>query len=257
MTTPTVTTVTIGGKRHYEHPITGQQVPSVTSIIGVLDKPALPRWAAKEVAAFAVDNKASWVNLPDDAANDMLKAAPWRMRDKAADTGTNAHSILEMFATTGIPDIRSLPPGVPPVVVSGIAEFWLTFNPQVIACEQTVWNSTIGYAGSFDLIAVINGKTTLIDLKTGAGVYGSTALQLAAYAKGEEIITNDGTTTPMPVVEEYAVLHVPQNGKPWALVPMNVTDQEFNAFMMARGLFAWVTHREKPVVGKRTRKVAA
>lgn len=255
MTTPTVTTITIAGKRHYEHPITRQQVPSVTSIIGVLDKPALPRWAAKEVAAFAVGNKASWVNLPDDAANDMLKSAPWRMRDKAADTGTNAHSILEQFALHGVPTF--FPPDVPQSVISGLAEFWLTFQPHVIACEQTVWNSTIGYAGSFDLIAIINGKTTLIDLKTGAGVYGSTALQLAAYAKGEEIITADGTTIAMPVVEAYAVLHVPQNGKPWALVPMDVTDQEFNAFMMARGLFAWVTHREKPVVGKRTRKVAA
>lgn len=254
MTTPTVKTVTIAGKRHYEHPLTGQTVPSVTTILDVLDKPALTRWAANQVAAFAINNKSSWIDLPDDAANDLLKNSPWRTRDKAAATGTDAHWVLEQLAGGNVPDPKFTPPGIPPEVIAGIADFWLTFNPQVVAAEQTIWNATVAYAGSFDLIAVIDGKTTLIDLKTGSGVYGNMALQLAAYAHGEEIITADGQSSPMPVIEQYAILHVPQNGKPWAWVPIDVTDMEYNAFCMARGLYAWRTGREGSVVGKRTRK---
>lgn len=255
MTTPQVTTTTLGGKRHYIHPITGQTVPSVTTILDVLDKPALTRWAAKSVAEFAVANKDAWVGLPDDAATDMLKGSPWRTRDKAAATGTDAHSILESFANGVVPQF--LPPGVPTEVVNGLAEFWTTHTPKVIACEQTIWNSTIGYAGSFDLIAELDGVSTLIDLKTSSGVYGTMGLQLAAYARGEEIITAEGSTTAMPRIDAFAILHVPQNGKKWQLVPMDVTDMEYNAFIMARGLFAWRTERENSIVTKsRTRGAA-
>ena len=255
MTTPQVTTTTIAGKRHYIHPTTGQTVPSVTTILDVLDKPALTRWAAKSVAEFAVANKQSWIGLPDDAATDMLKGSPWRTRDKAAATGTDAHSILESFANGVVPAF--LPPGVPPAVVAGLAEFWTTHTPKVIACEQTVWNSAIGYAGSFDLIAELDGVPTLIDLKTSSGVYGTMGLQLAAYARGEEIIAPTGHSQPMPKVDAFAILHVPQNGKKWQLVPMDVTDAEFNAFIMARGLFAWRSGRENNIVVKsRTRGAA-
>ena len=255
MTTPQVATTTIAGKRHYIHPNTGQTVPSVTTILDVLDKPALTRWAAKSVAEFAVANKDSWTSLPADAAVDMLKGSPWRARDKAAATGTDAHSILESFANGVVPTF--IPPGVPAAVVSGLAEFWTTYQPKVIACEQTVWNATIGYAGSFDLIAELDGVPTLIDLKTSSGVYGTMGLQLAAYARGEQIIAPDGQVSPMPQVAAHAILHVPQDGKKWRLVPMDVTDAEFAAFCMARGLYAWRSTRENSIAAKVTRGRAA
>ena len=68
--------VTVGTGRGYVHPVTQVTVPSVTTILQVLDKPALPRWAAKSVAEFATANKNSWVNLPDDAAIDLLRVHP-------------------------------------------------------------------------------------------------------------------------------------------------------------------------------------
>ena len=121
MTTPKVETVSIGGQRHYVHPVTGQQVPSVTSILNVMDKPALVPWACKSVAEFAVANKDSWVGLPDDAAIDMLKKSPYRTRDKAASVGTDAHSVLELLANGIIPTF--IPPDVPQHVFNGIIEF--------------------------------------------------------------------------------------------------------------------------------------
>ena len=76
---PELKTVTIAGSRFYEHPVTGSQVPGVTTVIDTLSKPALPRWAAKETATFAVANRKSWEGLDDAAAIDLLKGAPWRM----------------------------------------------------------------------------------------------------------------------------------------------------------------------------------
>ena len=45
-------------------------------------------------------------------------------------------------------------------------EWWELFHVEPIAPEITVWNKTVGYAGTLDLVARINGRTCLIDYKT-------------------------------------------------------------------------------------------
>ena len=92
MTTPALAQNVKGKGRHYQHPKTGELVPSVTNIIGVLNKPALPRWAAKVVAEQAAAMKTSLPNLDDAEVVDMLKGAPWRSSTRAADSCFSASS---------------------------------------------------------------------------------------------------------------------------------------------------------------------
>ena len=54
MTTPEVKTIKRDGSRFYVDPVSGEKVPSVTSIVGCLPKRALQFWRGKMVAECAV-----------------------------------------------------------------------------------------------------------------------------------------------------------------------------------------------------------
>jgi len=56
MTTPEVKTIKRDGSRFYVDPVSGEKVPSVTSIVGCLPKRALQFWRGKMVAECAVED---------------------------------------------------------------------------------------------------------------------------------------------------------------------------------------------------------
>jgi hypothetical protein len=255
MTTPEVATVDVGGSRHYRVPGVEPLLPSVTSIIGALDKPALPRWAAIEAAKYAVENRAFLAQFSDEEQVKRIKGAPWSKSDKAANAGTDTHGVMERIAKRE--PITFIQAGTEHAVRS-VAEFWLEFRPRPIMVERTVVNATIGYAGSFDLIAEIagNGRTAMIDLKTGKNAYPDTALQLAAYGRAEFVADPDGSRAPMPAIDDYYVLHAPLVG-PWGLIPYEITDADYHAFLGAKVAFDWKRDRTKAVMGRRMRLAAA
>src|SRR5690606_18036550 len=164
-----------GRGRHYRHPVTGEDVPSVTNVIWVLDKPALPRWAAKVVAEQAWLLRGTLDELGRDEAVDVLKGAPWRKSTRAADRGTTIHDYLHARAQ-----------GVEPPELEGDAaryqkaadQFLDDYQPEFLYTEATVFGD--GYAGTFDFMAVIDGVTVLGDYKTSKDLYPEIALQLAA-----------------------------------------------------------------------------
>ena len=62
-----------------------------------------------------------------------------------------------------------------------------------------MWSDRSGYAGSFDAVCRIEGERVLLDLKTTrSGVHADVALQLAAYARTEQLITQDGVAGQVP-----------------------------------------------------------
>lgn len=65
--------------------------------------------------------------------------------------------------------------------VLSFASWFKETQPKIISSEFVVFGQ--GYAGTVDLLAEINGKLTLIDVKTGQNVYPSHVLQVSAYAK--------------------------------------------------------------------------
>jgi hypothetical protein len=195
MTAPALAVNVKGKGRHYEHPETGELVPSVTNIIGVLDKPALPRWAAKLVAERAWDLRASLENMDRDEAIDILKGSPWRNSTRAADRGTSIHEYLQAVAE-----------GAPVPELEGDAlryreaadTFLKAYEPVFELTEFTVFGD--GYAGTADFMADIAGRSLIGDYKTSKALYPEIALQLAAIRHADWLVTPDGLQ-PMPEVE--------------------------------------------------------
>lgn len=235
--------VTVRGKRHYEL-ASGELVPSVTTFLGVLPKEALDRWKLKTVSQWAVKYQDSWSGLPEEAAVDLIKNSAW-YDTSARDAGDIAHKILEDRALGKTPFI---PPGF-----EGASRCWdeftAEFDVEVLHVEPQLVNNQLKYSGSADLIAKVNGETALIDHKSGNGLYGSTAYQLAAYAMADELIPPNGDPIPMPEVTRLYGLWVRPDG--WALYPMEFSDDTWNVVRAARALYDltkndW-NYRGKPI----------
>lgn|GEM_PF-2443593 len=70
-----------------------------------------------------------------------------------------------------------------------LVSFWQwneDFKPKDIITEHTIASLTYKFAGTLDLCCRIDGKLTIIDFKTGAAIYFSHYLQLAAYKQAFE-----------------------------------------------------------------------
>lgn len=183
MTEPKLARKVRGKGRHYEHPITGELIPSVTNVIGILDKPALPRWSAKMVAEQAWKMRHSLDALGEAEAIDVLKGSPWRNSGRAADRGTSIHGYLEAIAE-----------GREPPVLEGDAvryrkaadDFLVRYRPEFIHTEFTVFGN--GYAGTADAMVIIGGRLLIADYKTSKALYPEVALQLAAIRHADLLI---------------------------------------------------------------------
>jgi hypothetical protein len=89
--------------------------------------------------------------------------------------------------------------------------------------------------------------TLVVDWKTSKSVYPSVALQMAAYAGAETILSPDGTSAPMPHVDGAAVLHIGPDG--WSLKPVHIGPEVFATFLHLREVFAWETRLSREVIG--------
>jgi hypothetical protein len=239
--------------RVYEHPLTGEQVPSVTTIIsGGVPKPALPRWAAKAAAEYACKQWPVLCELDEAERLALIKGAPWRESEKAATLGSEVHDAVDAWCTG-----RSMPAwaeGVAPFMEQFV-EFLEQRSPEFVENECTVWNRTHGYAGTLDFLAVIGGRLTLADTKTGKGVYPEVALQLTALARAEFILRPDGREEPLPAAELLGVLHL--RPKSWALIPVTPGEQSWRAFLAAADITRWSRETSPTVLGPRLRPGAS
>lgn len=201
MTSPKLATTTARG-RLYTHPATGEQYPSVTTILNVVGKgDALKHWAASEVAKYAVKNKASWLTLDDQAAVDLLKREPLRSLDRAASRGTDVHAIAEAYARTG-----TLPVWADEIggYVEALRLFFAEYQPTPVLIEATVFNPVVQYAGSFDMVCKLpqfGDDLVILDYKTSKAIYPEVAAQLSAYAFAQQYIDESGTVQPMPEIK--------------------------------------------------------
>lgn len=167
-------------------------IPSVTKVLDALNKPVLPRWAARETADYVGRTLKPGVGLNEIQIANLVKdakAAPWRKSSDAADIGSLVHAYAEAYVLGQEP---SMP--IHPEAQACVRSFlrWIQLDNVVITHHAERKMLYMGlphaYAGTCDLVATINGKLAIADFKTSTGIWPEYRLQLAAYrqAYGEE-----------------------------------------------------------------------
>lgn len=235
-----------------------QKLPSVTTVLNVMAKPALIRWAAKEVATFVADNTPEITALlakDREAGIDTMKGSPWRKTKKAADIGSTVHAIAEAHVLGRPSALDGLDLGAPEVrgTVQAFLAFLQEWEPEFLATEMTVANFAVGYAGTLDAIFALDGVPLICDYKSGKGVYAEAALQLAAYRHADAGILPNGQHVPIPAVDGGVVLHLRPDG--YKLIPVRCDEVVFEAFAWCHGLWRYGQETAPNVLGAAATRV--
>lgn len=223
--------------------------PGVTGILKVIDKPAIVPWAQGIVAEAAIAHRGeldNWVAVGGvEGAIQLLRRAAETQRDKAANVGSEVHRLADLIVKG---QTATVPEDLVPYV-RGYLEWIERFQPEFLAVEEMVFSESGRYGGTLDSIAVIAGETWLLDIKTSKGTYAETALQLAAYANAEYAgRMGDPQKYAIPPIDQYGVVHVRPEGA--ELIPYDVTEEDFDAFMAFRRGHDWRQGKAKSVIGQ-------
>lgn len=212
----------------------GKPVPGVTTILGVLNKPALPKWAASQVAEYVADNREAIEHLYAAGRGPMvaaLKETPWHKRDDAAARGTKFHEFAERIVNGEEVDV---PDEQVPLVENAI-RFMEDYDIQPLAVEAACGSREHRYAGTVDLFADSKVGRAVWDWKSGKRIYPEYAFQLNAYAFAEFHGLN-GSEQPIPEGIEAAYgVHIRADG--YDVLPLQFGPDVFAEFVTIRRAF--------------------
>lgn len=219
----------------------------MTTITGVINKPNLYAWYAKQAATRAVEYAADLPDMIDDKGKlDTIKYLSRSADDKkhsAAARGTLVHNYAEA-------DLRGEHPDIPEEVrpyVNGYLKFRSEHSPEFHHTEISIINRTLQYGGAADFVMTTwetFAQPVVGDWKTGAtGPWPEWLLQMSAYTRGECLLIREGSkikAAPMPEVSQdqvFAVRILPNRYELWENdVPLY---KAFAAFKAARMLYEW------------------
>jgi hypothetical protein len=215
--------------------VDGILYPSVTTILKVIDKPALLKWAAK-MGAKAVLTDPVLYDTPEAAAG-----AIYEMNKKdgqtATERGTVAHKVAEDYA-------KAIVKGTSENFISdnpyfpAIKSFFKTMNPEIYFIEAVLVNTKEVYAGTSDLIAKIGPRMYVIDWKTSKFKYPEMDLQVEAYRRCDMMIdamTGDRLVDQSQMADSGGIVLLRDNGT----FSWEECAGDFKAFLAAKVLYEW------------------
>ena len=194
-----------GSGRYYDVEGVGT-LPSVTTVLNVISKPALVPWArnlALEHARAALldsPRPASFSSYQEWVEHTIAKAKAWpdKVKDQAADFGTRLHALIEGYIKA--PELPlDIPEDMRPPFDAFLA--WQEESQVTIHLAEFMVYSRRGYAGTVDAIATRGDELVVVDWKTSNAVYPEMALQLGAYGAAlEEMLDHR-----IPVAETWVL----------------------------------------------------
>lgn len=141
----------------------GKRLCGVTTILSILNKPALVAWANR-LGLDGIDSS--------------------KYVDESARIGTLIHYMVECDLTGQTPDMETYSPFEVDKAENGILSFYEWKKAHIIipiANELPLVSEQYQYGGTIDVYAEINGDIWLLDIKSGKAIYSDMLIQIAAY----------------------------------------------------------------------------
>lgn len=251
MTSPRLATETNNG-RHYSDPnpaFAGARYPSVTNVLGTgIAKPALVPAAAKEVAEYAMAILPSLVKASRDPATSKEALKDLKSRAKvvwglAAERGTQVHALADAYLL-GLPEPETTDEirAYFRQYLRFLSDFAVDLTRDLVASEASVVNRTVGYAGTLDVLMMLQTDLDpepvlwLLDVKTSAKhpvnqLWPEYPLQLAGLRHAEHVWLPNDLEEPMPQARRCGILNLRPGA--YALIPVEAGAREFAAFKSA------------------------
>jgi len=102
---------------------------------------------------------------------------------KAATRGTAVHKATELY------DLGTLDWGTVSDEIFGYLEGWMKFmddkKPELLSVEKLNYHEKLGFAGAMDRTMILDGKKSILDIKSSFKLMPATAPQTAAYLEME------------------------------------------------------------------------
>ena len=160
------------------------RVPGVTTITGVLAKPALKYWANK-------------IGLQGIDINSYV--------DTRANMGTCAHDMVEAFLLGQKPSLDEFSKVEIDVAENSVLSFFTAVDGveyQVLDVEKQLVSDAFRYGGTCDIYWIYEGKYRLTDIKTGKAIYPDMWTQVAGYWN---LLIENGYP-----VDEVSIVNIPR-----------------------------------------------
>jgi PD-(D/E)XK nuclease superfamily len=141
----------------------GTQVPGVTTVLSVLDKPYLVAWANK-MGLQGIDSR--------------------KYTDEAATVGTLAHYLVECELAGVEPELGDFTPNQIDRAGHSFSHFqqWRAQHDlSPVLVEAQLVSERYRYGGTVDCVAWFDEDLTLLDFKTSSGIYEEMKWQVSAY----------------------------------------------------------------------------
>jgi hypothetical protein len=187
-----------------------QGFPSVTTILGILDKPELDAWRAKVGPEYAL-----------------------KRQQESSNRGKTIHKLVEntIEGREAKPDNEDQKE-----MLDGYSAWIKKYQPTNLESEVFVYSETHKYAGTLDIRCRLNGELWIIDTKTSRRIEPEYGLQLAAYEQASYELIGEHAKT--------AILHLtPETQSHYRFKP---TNDPLNVFLALRQVFAWQAISKEP-----------
>ncbi len=142
-------------KKHYGHRVNGFWYPRVTSICNIVSKPGLENWFASQGSVYAMKKR----------------------RKELTEWGDLIHETVESILLGRMPKIDSkICPSI-----DAFLEWMKNHKIDVEGIEQRVISKKHYYSGTLDVLAKIDNKFGVLDIKTSKSIWDDHFMQTAAY----------------------------------------------------------------------------
>jgi len=211
-------------KEKHIYTLDDKRLTGVTTILGVISKPALIPWAVKMCADYLRENYKG--ELTEELLKE-AKSAHRKKKEKAGDVGTIVHDTIENYVKDGtIPELDEQATKM----FNSFRE-WYDGNYELVESEKRLYSEKHWYAGTVDLVLKDkSGRHYIADIKTSSGVYPEYYAQMGGYH-----IAYDEMGNKEPI-KGYIIVHIPKTGKPEQYL-FEDTEMCKEFFLHANGLY--------------------